>query len=166
MPQPVRPQSPLFTQMDATLNPPPVHVQAAAVPPAGLTPMHLLQAQTGLLRDMLTAMDRQNELLEELVTHVTMQHKQRVQELHNWKQANPRLTKDCKVAADLLARVQTEYLQEITDEVNANVEDMQAGDFMFNEFVDRFGPRLAHLNGMLQVLGQLGTQPPEPLNAE
>lgn len=165
MPQPVRPSSPLFTQMDATLNPP-IHVQAAAVPPAGLTPMHLLQAQTGLLRDMLTAMDRQNELLEELVTHVTAQHKHRTQELNNWKQANPRLTKDCKLAADLLARVQTEYLQEITDEVNANVEDMQAGDFMFNEFVDRFGPRLAHLNGMLQVLGQLGSQPPEPLSAE
>ncbi len=128
--------------------------------------MHLLQAQTGLLRDMLTAMDRQNELLEELVGHVTAQQKHRTQELNNWKQANPRLTKDCKLAADLLARVQTEYLQEITDEVNANVEDMQAGDFMFNEFVDRFGPRLAHLNGMLQVLGQLGSQPPEPLSAE
>lgn len=128
--------------------------------------MHLLQVQTGLLRDMLTAMDRQNELLEELVGHVTAQHKHRTQELNNWKQANPRLTKDCKLAADMLARVQTEYLQEITDEVNANVEDMQAGDFMFNEFVDRFGPRLAHLNGMLQVLGQLGSQPPEPLSAE
>lgn len=165
MPQPVRPSSPLFTQMDATLSPP-IHVQAAAVPAAGLTPMHLLQAQTGLLRDMLTAMDRQNELLEELVGHVTAQQKQRNQELNNWKQANPRLTKDCKLAADLLARVQTEYLQEITDEVNANVEDMQAGDFMFNEFVDRFGPRLAHLNGMLQVLGQLGSQPPEPLSSE
>ena len=26
---------------------------------------------------------------------------------------------------------------------------------MLNEFVDRFGPRLAHLNGLLQVLSQL-----------
>ena len=26
---------------------------------------------------------------------------------------------------------------------------------MLNEFVDRFGPRLAHLNGVLQVLSQL-----------
>jgi hypothetical protein len=30
------------------------------------------------------------------------------------------------------------------------------GEFMFNEFVDRHGPRLAHLNGVLQVLAQLG----------
>jgi len=29
------------------------------------------------------------------------------------------------------------------------------GEFMLNEFVDRFGPRLAHLNGVLQVLSQL-----------
>jgi len=37
------------------------------------------------------------------------------------------------------------------------------GDFMLNEFVDRFGPRLAHLNGVLQVLTQLGSNP-EPSN--
>jgi hypothetical protein len=30
---------------------------------------------------------------------------------------------------------------------------------MLNEFVDRFGPRLAHLNGVLQVLSQLGATP-------
>jgi hypothetical protein len=33
------------------------------------------------------------------------------------------------------------------------------GEFMLNEFVDRFGPRLAHLNGVLQVLTQLGSTP-------
>jgi hypothetical protein len=33
------------------------------------------------------------------------------------------------------------------------------GEFMLNEFVDRFGPRLAHLNGVLQVLAQLSSAP-------
>ena len=28
-------------------------------------------------------------------------------------------------------------------------------DFMLNEFIDRFGPRMAHLNGVLQVLSAL-----------
>jgi len=28
---------------------------------------------------------------------------------------------------------------------------------MLNEFVDRFGPRLAHLNGLLQILSQLSS---------
>jgi hypothetical protein len=31
---------------------------------------------------------------------------------------------------------------------------------MLNEFVDRFGPRLAHLNGVLQVLAQLSAPAP------
>jgi hypothetical protein len=30
---------------------------------------------------------------------------------------------------------------------------------MLNEFVDRFGPRMAHLNGLLQVLAQLSSTP-------
>jgi hypothetical protein len=34
---------------------------------------------------------------------------------------------------------------------------MMEGEFMLNEFVDRFGPRLAHLNGMIQVLAQLSS---------
>ena len=34
-------------------------------------------------------------------------------------------------------------------------EALLDGEFMLNEFVDRFGPRLAHLNGVLQVLSQL-----------
>ena len=33
------------------------------------------------------------------------------------------------------------------------------GDFLLNEFVDRYGPRLAHLNGVLQVLSQLSNTP-------
>jgi hypothetical protein len=33
------------------------------------------------------------------------------------------------------------------------------GEFVLSEFVDRFGPRLAHLNGMLQVLAQLSSIP-------
>ena len=36
-------------------------------------------------------------------------------------------------------------------------EAIRSGDFMLNEFVDRFGPRLAHLNGVLQVLSQLSS---------
>jgi hypothetical protein len=33
---------------------------------------------------------------------------------------------------------------------------------MFTEFVDRFGPRMAHLNSILQVLTQLSSPPPAP----
>ena len=40
-----------------------------------------------------------------------------------------------------------------------NYESMMDGEFVLNEFVDRFGPRLAHLNGVLQLLAQLSSVP-------
>ena len=112
-----------------------------------------------LLREMLAAQDRQNELLEEMVSHLASAQRQRAHELGNWKQANPGLARNCRVAAEALGRVQTEYLMNLTHEISENCEAMQDGEFMLNEFVDRFGPRLAHLNGLLQVLSQLSSSP-------
>ena len=40
-------------------------------------------------------------------------------------------------------------------DVNDGFEDMMDSEFVLNEFVDRYGPRLAHLNGVLQLLSQL-----------
>ena len=62
--------------------------------------------QTELLRDVLTAQDRTNELLEELVGTMAASQKQRTQELQQWKQANPELAKGCRGAAETLSRVQ------------------------------------------------------------
>src|SRR5487761_145602 len=113
--------------------------------------------QTRLLREILTAQDRQNELLEELVNQLSAPQKQRNQELGQWKSANPDLSQHCRTAAETLSRVQTEFLNTLTQEVNNNAEVLLDGEFMLNEFVDRFGPRLAHLNGVLQVLAQLSS---------
>ena len=149
--------TPLFTQLDATLSSAPQQHQAM---PLSNSPVILLQEQTQLLRDMLTAMDRNNELIEELVNHVSAAQKQRNIELGQWKQANPQLSKNCRMAADALTKVQAEYLNEMTREITNNSEDMVDGEFIFNEFIDRFGPRMAHLNGVLQVLSHLGSAPP------
>ena len=111
--------------------------------------------QTRLLRDMLAAQDRQNELLEELVSQLGASQRQRNQELAQWKAANPELAASCRLAAENLSRVQTSFLLTLTDEVNENAENLADGEFLLSEFVDRFGPRLAHLNGVLQVLAQL-----------
>jgi len=111
--------------------------------------------QVQLLREILAAQDRQNELLEELVSHLSGSQKQRANELGQWKQANPHLARNCRAAAETLGKVQTEFIESLTREVNENYDALLDGDFMLNEFVDRFGPRLAHLNGLLQVLSQL-----------
>lgn len=115
--------------------------------------------QTRLLRELLSAQDRQNELLEELVGQLGVAHKQRATELGQWKQANPHLAHNCRMAAEALGKVQAEFLGSLTAEINANFESLLDGEFMLNEFVDRFGPRMAHLNGLLQVLSQLSATP-------
>jgi ABC-type transporter Mla subunit MlaD len=115
--------------------------------------------QTRLLRGILAAQDRQSELLEELVSHLIGVQKQRANELGQWKQANPRLARSCRAAAEALGKVQAEFLESLTAEVSANYEHLMDGEFMLNEFVDRFGPRMAHLNGLLQVLSQLSATP-------
>lgn len=115
--------------------------------------------QTQLLHQILVALDRNNELLEELVSSTTATQRQRGRELRQWRKANPDLADACRSAAEGLSQVQTEFLNSMTDEINENSEAMRDGEFVFNEFVDRFGPRLAHLNGVLQMLSQLSHTP-------
>lgn len=112
-----------------------------------------------LLRQLLIGQERQNELLEDLVDHMVSSTRQRAHELGLWKQQNPQLARKCRAAAEALARAQTEYLNTLTEEISANSEALADGDFLLNEFVDRFGPRLAHLNGVAQILSQLGSTP-------
>ncbi|MGO8688011.1 MAG: hypothetical protein ACLQLG_00100 [Thermoguttaceae bacterium] len=120
--------------------------------------------QTHLLRQLISGQDRQNELLEELVNQLGAAQKQRAVELGQWKQANPHLARSCRLAAEALSKIQTEFLDSLTQEVRDNYDALIDGEFMLNEFVDRFGPRLAHLNGLLQVLSQLSATP-TPANA-
>jgi hypothetical protein len=109
-----------------------------------------------LLRQLVEGQRQQNLLLEELLHQQLAANKQRATELQQWKNANPKLARSCRRAADTLSRVQTQFLDAMTDEIENSQEYLLEGDYMLNEFVDRFGPRLAHLNGVLQVLAQLG----------
>lgn len=118
-----------------------------------------------LLRQILAAQERQIALLQELIHHWTQPQRQRLQELAQWRQANPELAKQCRAAAEALARVHSEYLHTLTQEVVENADVLQEGEFMLSEFIDRFGPRIAHLNGLLQLLYQLGYVPEQPPKA-
>lgn len=115
-----------------------------------------------LLRQLVAGQDRQNELLEDLAEQMNAGQRQRAAELGQWKEANPILARRCRAAAEALGRVQTEFIENLAYEVNENHEAMIDGEFVLNEFVDRFGPRLAHLNGVLQLLAQLSSIPGAP----
>ena len=124
-------------------------------------PVNLLSEMVTLLHQLVEGQDRQNELLEEMVEQMGASQRQRSNELTQWKDANPLLARRCRVAAEALSQVQTEFLQNMTADVNDSYEGMMDSDFVLNEFVDRYGPRLAHLNGVLQLLSQLSAQPPQ-----
>lgn len=118
----------------------------------------------GLLQRLVIGQEQQNKLLAEILQQTNAVQRQRQFELGQWKQANPRLAQRCKRAAEALNRVQNEFLKTLTDEVVESEENLMEGDFALNEFVDRFGPRFAHLHGVLQVLAQLGwaSESPNP----
>jgi hypothetical protein len=143
----------LFSQVDVT---------TAARPQPVLSSR---EDQTELLREMLASQDRTNELLEELSSTLAASHKQRANELNQWRNAHPALASACREAAEALTRVQIEYLERMTEEINDTSDCLVEGDFMLNEFIDRYGPRLAHLNGVIQVLAQLSSVP-NPANSQ
>jgi hypothetical protein len=118
-----------------------------------------------LLRQLVAGQLRQNQLLEDLIEQMGAVQRQRQSELGQWKEANPHLAERCRTAAESLARVQANVLETLADEVNENSDSLMEGEFMLAEFVDRFGPRLAHLNGVLQILTQLSSVP-NPANTQ
>jgi hypothetical protein len=144
---------PLFSQVDVSTG---SHAQSV-LPPR--------EEQSELLREILAAQDRTNELLEELINAAGSNQKQRATELNQWRNAHPSLAGACREAAEALTRVQVEYLDRMTEEINDTSDDMVGGEFMLNEFIDRYGPRLAHLNGVIQVLAQLSSVP-NPANSQ
>jgi len=127
---------------------------SSGTPTASYDPNSVMVA---LLRQLVAGQAKQSKLLEDFIQQQNATQRQRQNELGQWKEANPGLARCCRTAAETLSRVQVQFLRNLTDEVLDNEESLVDGDFMLNEFVDRFGPRLAHLNGVLQVLSQLST---------
>ena len=147
-----RPTPSLFTHIDVT-------TASTAAPNSDNSSVN------GLLSQLIHAQTRQNELLEQLIQQMNAAQRQRSSELGQGKQANPKLADRCRDAAETLGQVQTQFLENVTEQIEENADFMMDGEFMLNEFVDRFGPRLAHLNGVLQVLSQLGSVPPSSNNS-
>jgi len=144
---------PVFTQLDISAN------SVAA------SPNNVLTGDPGettrLLRDMIALQAKSCELLAELVNQVSLQQRQRVAELKAWKEANPELAQSCRRAAESLSKVHTEFLAGIARDAAENAEDFTDSEYALGEFIDRYGPRLAHFNGVLQLFAQLGTPLPQ-----
>lgn len=145
-----QPSPSLFTQVDITAG---THI------PRQTSAQFAQEEMLSLLRNVLAAQDRTNELLEEVVTNMGAMQRHRNKELADWKDAHPTLAESCKYASEALTRVQAAYLDSITREINDNEDSMVDGEYALNEFVDRYGARLAQLSGIVQVLATLGSAP-------
>lgn len=131
----------------------------ASVSPAGAAGG---QAQTvAILQEMLAVQKRSCELLGEVLKHVSLQQRQRVAELKAWREKHPDVARACRRAAEGLSQVHTEYLTSLAEEAAESAEDFVDSDYALGEFIDRYGPRLAHFNGVMQLLSQLA-MPDDP----
>jgi hypothetical protein len=126
-------------------------------------PTEVGAALVQLTRQLIETQQRQNQLLDQIlqVNKQVLQasnqaNTQRQNELTQWRNAHPKLVRSCKEALETLSNVQTEFLQNLADEVADSKDSLSESDYVFTEFLDRFGPRMAHLNGILQVLNHLG----------
>lgn len=125
-------------------------------------PADLASTLIALTRQLVEVQHRQNQLIEQLL-HVNKQvlqnanqaNNQRQNEINQWRNAHPELVRSCKSALETLSGVQTDFLQKMADEVEDSREELADSEYMFNDFLDRYGPRMAHLNGVLQVLNHL-----------
>lgn len=76
-------------------------------------------------------------------------------ELEKWQMSHEPILDLCKQTLGKLEQVHAALMSELSDYVGENYENLCEGDFTLSDFVDRFGPRLAHLNTMLAVLRPL-----------
>lgn len=144
---------PIFSQFD---------ISSGAVPSVNQLPAAADLAETNaLLREIVVTQRKSVDLLLELLNQVSLQQRQRVAELKAWKEANPQLAQACRRAAESLSKVHTEFLSGLAQEAADNADDFSDSEYALGEFIDRYGPRLAHFNGVLQLFAQLGAPLPQ-----
>jgi uncharacterized phage infection (PIP) family protein YhgE len=119
-------------------------------------------AMIALMRQMVDSQNRQNQMIEQLlqINRQVLQsnqqaNAQRQNEMNQWRNAHPELVQSCKSALETLSAVQTDFLDKMTTEIQDSRDDLVDSEYMFADFLDRYGPRMAHLNGILQILNHL-----------
>jgi hypothetical protein len=121
--------------------------------------LHLLvnlQNQTvDLLRQMIEVQRQQLDLSREIVQVNREQRARQGAELERWQAGHDHVLDACRDTLGRLEQVHASLMGEMANYVEENHENLLEGDFSLSEFVDRFGPRLAHLNTMLAVLRPL-----------
>jgi hypothetical protein len=121
--------------------------------------LHLLinlQSQTlEMQRQMLEIQRQQLEMIRETTQVAREQRARQAADLERWQQGHSAVLDHCKEALGQLEQVHAALMRDMAEYIDENHENLVEGDFALSDFVDRFGPKLAHLNTMLAVLRPL-----------
>jgi chromosome segregation ATPase len=153
------PPSPLWTyrmEVSPTGQGPPAPVPGMNDPIALLQLLVNLQSQTlEAQRQILEQQRQQLELAREAAQVGREQRSRQIAELERWQTGHEVVLENCKDALGKLEQVHAALMTDLTTYVDENHDNLLDGEFALTDFVDRFGPRLAHLNTMLAVLRPL-----------
>jgi hypothetical protein len=160
------PPSPLWTyRMEVS----PTGQAPSAVAPGLTDPIALLQLLVNLQsqtveaqRQILEFQRQQLELAREAAQIAREQRSRQIGELERWQNGHESVLDYCKDSLGKLEQVHAALMSELTAYVDENHDNLLDGDFALTDFVDRFGPRLAHLNTMLAVLRPLAAAVKKP----
>jgi hypothetical protein len=115
-----------------------------------------LQNQSLEIQRQILEMQRQQlELAREAAQLGREQRARQSAELERWQNGHETVLEHCKETLGNLEQVHAALMGELANYVSDNHENLIDGEFALTDFVDRFGPRLAHLNTMLAVLRPL-----------
>jgi hypothetical protein len=137
---------------------------AAPVVPNMNDPVALLQLLVSLQtqsielqRQGLEIQRQQLELAREAAQIGREQRARQIAEIERWQNGHESVLDHCRESLTNLEQVHAALMGELTNYVSENHENLVEGEFALTDFVDRFGPRLAHLNTMLAVLRPLAS---------
>jgi hypothetical protein len=128
--------------------------------------LHLLlnlQSQTLELQRQSVEIQRQQlELSREAAQVSREQRSRQIAELERWQNGHEAVLEHCRESLGSLEQVHAALMGDLAHYVSENHENLIDGEFALTDFVDRFGPRLAHLNTMLAVLRPLAAAVRKP----
>lgn len=122
------------------------------------------QRMVGLLTQLVEGQEKQNRLLQSVADELAAERRGRAATLEAWKKANPLLAAGCREANETWGKVYNAALADLTKEVVNQSDGLIESNFTRQELIDRFGPRMQHLNALTIILQQLGgpLSPPAP----
>ena len=148
----------------------PAPVAPTADPVALLHLLVTLQSQTleaqrqtlQVQQQQLQVSQQSLELAKEATQIAREQRARQIAELERWQTGHDVVLDQCRDSLGQLEQVHAALMNELTNHVAEHHENLLDGDFALTDFVDRFGPRLAHLNTMLAVLRPLAAAAKKP----